>query len=188
MWITRIVWSLQKATTPMAFGTNAVIPPLFARHYQIKDMHLEEDQPNIQLLPLEKVDLTLLLFHSLLHNPPYDHVHPRGWAPGLGRMLYSGHHVIPQHPPGPEIVPIHCSLSPIREHYVGDKVQCHDFGSIPIGKCLRMGCHEEIGPIIRGWSHVSRRERDVEPERLFISQHSGHDHEGGGITEAREGS
>lgn len=67
----------------------------------IADKHLEERQLDIPFLPPKETDTSILLFHFVLYNPPYNHVRSRGYTPYVGCLLRPRHNVISQHTPVP---------------------------------------------------------------------------------------
>lgn len=86
---------------------------------------MEEGEFGASVFPPKEADPSILFFHIVLCSSSLNYVRPRGGASSVGNLLCSCHHVLPQYPPGPEILPFHCPVPPVREHYVSDQVQCY---------------------------------------------------------------
>uniref|UniRef100_A0A452ZJA5 Uncharacterized protein n=1 Tax=Aegilops tauschii subsp. strangulata TaxID=200361 RepID=A0A452ZJA5_AEGTS len=76
----------------------------------------------------------------------------------MGGMLHSGDNVHHEHPAIPKVLPVHRPIPPLREHHVGDQVQRHDLRAVPARERLRVGGHQEVGPVLRGRPRGPRRE------------------------------
>jgi len=81
---------------------------------------MEEGELDPTIFPLEEANSSILFVHTVLRDSSPHYVCSGSRVACLGHLLCPCLHVLPQHPPGPKIVPVHRSLSPLREHNVSD--------------------------------------------------------------------
>ena len=124
LWDSRELWSLQEATTPMAFWSYASFSTLPSRYNYFQNICWQESKPHSTILLFEKVDSSILFIYIVLYHSSDDHVCTRGRATYLGNMLYTRRDVIFECAASPKIIPFHYPLSSLWKYYVCYQVQC----------------------------------------------------------------
>lgn len=95
------------------------------------DLYSQEGEYDLSLFPSEETYSAILFIYAILHHPTNDYVCAGSNSPSLGRVLRSGADVDFEYPAITEVASFPCPISPLREHHVGDEIQCHDFWPLP---------------------------------------------------------
>ncbi|ONM55122.1 putative xyloglucan glycosyltransferase 8 [Zea mays] len=112
------------------------------------DLLMEESKFNTIVLSFEEVDTSFLFFHIILCHSSINHVCSRGRVACVGHLLCADLHVLLEYSAIPKIISLHCTIPPLREHHVCYQIQRNGVRAVQTRELLRMGCHQEVWPII----------------------------------------